>query len=179
MQPILNCGDISEAHKLSALSFGIFKPRHIRGGTVRKTESINSGIYEEDPFYYLIKPRIRYYKERNERSSIVDFSSRKAAALEKILETRQEEKKIMEAYIQNRRIDFENLPVIAPHVRLTLLEWLSKGMHGADRKGKTEEGRIFTVIPPADKLAKCTLHCEDGSLDMPPYVIELESEILG
>ena len=44
-----DCKTIEEAHRLSAVVFGIEKPLHLKGDIQRATESINSGVYEEPP----------------------------------------------------------------------------------------------------------------------------------
>lgn len=171
----LKCDDIEEAHKLSAVCFGIFTPRHIKGNTIRKTESINSGIYEEEAFVVAIKPRIRYFKEKTEKTVITDKSQKKAEALEKIIRHREEEKNIIESYIINGEIDFSKLPIIATNIRTTLLKWLTKGFHSPGMRSKTEFGQEFTVVPPIDKTQKCTVRGEDGTLEMPPFKIKFDN----
>jgi len=44
--------------------------RHIQGEFERKTESVNSAIFNEEPFEVIVKPRTRTYRERAERNSI-------------------------------------------------------------------------------------------------------------
>lgn len=162
--------DINDAHKLSALSFGIFSPRHIKSDMVRKTDSINSGIFDEEPYIYTIKPRVRTYREKTAKSPIISNKERKAAMLERIMNERQEEKTVLESYIQNGCIDFASLPVIEPKVRFSLLRWLTKGINSKG-SAKTEHGRVFKVYPaPPDKpQGTCTLKCTDGELQMPCY----------
>ena len=58
------CEDIYEAHRLAASVFGMEKPLHLRGLSGRKTESINSGVFEEDPHVVTVLPRLRTYKEK-------------------------------------------------------------------------------------------------------------------
>ena len=170
----LKCSDIDEAHKLSSLCFGIFTPRHIKGNSIRKTESINSGIYEEEAFKFSIKPRIRYYKEKSEKSAIVDKSYKKSEALEKIIKHREDEKRIIEGYIFEDTIDFSRLSVIDENVRATLLRWLTKGINSTGMRSKTEFGQVFRVIPPDDRKQRCILQCSDGNLEMPPFKIKFE-----
>ena len=170
----LNCKDIEEAHKLSALCFGIFNMKHIKGDTDRKTESINSGIFDEEAYVHIVKPRVRAYREKSSRSPIGNNIARKSAMLERIIKQRDEEQSVMGSYIVDGFIDFSKLPKIEPHVRLTLLRWLSKGMNSSDNKAKTEDGRVYTVIKPTDENKKCTLICDDGNLEMPPYIISFE-----
>lgn len=173
-QMFTQCKNIEEAHKLSSLVFGIFNMKHIKGEVDRKTESINSGIFEEEPYLHTVKPRIRAYREKTSRSPIISNEKKKGEMLEKIIRTREEEKKIIDTYILDNSIDFSKLPKVEPHVRLTLLRWLSKAMSSGDKKGKTEDGRIYRVEEPKDKEKTCQLLCEDGILEMPPYIIIFE-----
>lgn len=173
----LKCETIEEAHKLSSVSFGIFNMKHIKGEVVRKTESINSGIFEEEPFIQKVKPRVRNYREKAARSSIISNKERKDEMLQRVIKQREEEKQVMDSYIVEGVIDFSKLSKIPSHVRLTLLRWLSKGINSADGKGKTEDGRIYTIESPRHKEETCTLICEDGNLEMPAYIIRFERVI--
>ena len=89
----------------------------------------------------------------------------------KIQMIREVEQKTMASYVLDGCIDFEKLPVIEGHVRSTLLKWLGKGIANSDKKGKTEDGRLFQVEIPEDQRRRCLLRCDDGNLDMPAYVI--------
>lgn len=164
------CRDIKEAHQLSSLSFGLFQMKHLKSDQFRETESINSQIFEEMPGSTLLKPRIRGFKEKAQRNPIRSHAEKKAAMKKKIQMIREIEKKTMASYVVDGCIDFEKLPVIEGHVRSTLLKWLSKGMVNSDKKGKTEDGRIFQVEIPGDRR-RCLLQCDDGNLEMPAYVI--------
>ena len=165
------CHDIKEAHRLSSLSFGLFQMKHIKSDQFRETESINSQIFEEMPGRILLKPRVRGFKEKAQRNPIRSHAEKKAAMKKKIQMIREIEKKTMASYVVDGCIDFEKLPVIESHVRSTLLKWLSKGIANRDKKGKTEDGRLFQVEIPGDQRRRCRLRCEDGNLEMPAYVI--------
>lgn len=173
----LKCEDLDDAHKLSSLTFGIFNMKHIKGDVIRKTESINSSIFEEPSYVESIKPRIRAYREKSVRNPIINNEQRKSEMLHKIIKIREEEKKIIDNYIIEDTIDFAKLPEIQPHVRLTLLRWLSKGMNSPDKKGKTEDGRIYKVESPRSAEDKCKLLCADGTFEMPSYIIRFERGI--
>jgi len=169
----LKCEDINEAHKLSANVFGISNTKHIKGDITRETESINSGVYEEKAYEVIIKPRVRTFREKRERIPIYDNNYKKERMLQEVIRKRKNEKEIMENYIKEGMIDFSKLPKIESYVRTTLLRWLSKGTSSYDKKGKTEDGRMYRVRL-LDKNKYCTLKCEDGELYMPSYIIEFE-----
>ena len=165
------CHNIKEAHQLSSLSFGLFQMKHLKSDQFRETESINSQIFEEMPGSTLLKPRVRGFKEKAQRNPIRSHAEKKAAMKKKIQMIREVEQKTMASYVLDGCIDFEKLPVIEGHVRSTLLKWLGKGITNSDKKGKTEDGRLFQVEIPGDQRRRCLLRCDDGNLDMPAYVI--------
>lgn len=165
------CSDIKEAHKLSSLSFGIFHMKHIKSDIFRETESISSDVFEEAPVVYIVKPRVRGYREKAQRSPIRSNAEKKEAMMNRIKAERETEEKTIENYVIKGCIDFSALPVIEEHVRKTLLKWLTKGINSSVNKGKTEDGRVFQVETPKESVKRCILRCEDGNLEMPAYII--------
>ena len=169
------CEDLFEAHKLSAVVFGVEAPLHIRGELIRQTDSANSGVYEETPLEQIVKPRIRAYGEKQPRSSIRDHSLQKAAAKQEAIETLKREKQLVESYISEGVISFSRLGSIEPQVRNILLRWMSKALEHKDYRAKTEDGREFYIENP-EETEKCTLHCTDGTFQMPAFVLRFEDE---
>ncbi|MCI6885958.1 MAG: TIGR02677 family protein [Lachnospiraceae bacterium] len=170
------CEDIREAHRLSAMVFGVEKPVHLRGDLKRKTESINSGVYEEEPLLVTVTPRVRTYKEKAKRSGIVDRTREKQAVKEATLRQIQEERELLKGYIRDNRLDFALLPVLEPRIRDVFLTWLSKALERKDRTAKTEEGRMYRVEEP-ETGRRCTVVCTDGSFTMPAFSIVFEDEV--
>ncbi len=166
----LNCRDIDEAHRLSSLSFGIFNTKHIKGNVIRSSESINKGVYEEKPYIVTIKPRVRSYREKRDRSFIPDNNEKKELMLNQIIKEREYERNIIDNYIVNGEIDFAKLPKIESHTRVTLLRWLTKGISSSNWTSKTEDGRIYKIVLSKEN-DECILDCEDGKLQMPAYKI--------
>ena len=167
----VNCGEINEAHTLSAAVFGAFHTRHAYGGFDRETESISSGVWDEYPFEIELKPRTRQYREKSYTGSIVSRQEQKRKALEEYLARQQEEREILIKYIEGNRIAFMNLPEVEPFVRNTLLRWVGRAMANKDKIGKTEDGRTYRIHMDA-KGKRITLRCQDGDLDMPSMVME-------
>lgn len=167
------CGDIKEAHKLSALVFGIEKPVHLKGEFNRATESINSGVYEEEPEVRTVMPRVRSYREKAKRSGIPDRTEQKEAMREMALKQLKEQGLLLKSYIKEDRLDFSRLPVLKPQVRDVFLTWLSRALERKDLCSKTEDGRSYRVAAP-ENGETCVLECVDGSFHMPAYVIFFE-----
>ncbi|KGM96602.1 hypothetical protein Z968_06075 [Clostridium novyi A str. 4552] len=165
------CESIEEAHKLSSTVFGVFKPRHIKGNPIRKTESINSSIYDEEPHGITVKPRIRAYREKTASRTIVkDNSEKKKIKRERIIAKREEEKVLAESLIKDGKIDFKNLGIISKNQRSIILRWLSKGRNNKFGMGKTEYGKEYQVVV-TKKDEYITLVCDDGKFKMPNYSI--------
>lgn len=171
----LKCKDIKEAHRMSSMVFGIESPYHLQGNLVRKTDSMNYGVYEEDPLEIKLKPRIRYYKEKTTRSTIKDCSNEKIQTRQQMMQAHQEEMQKMKQLEENGRIDFSKLPVIEPRVREILLKWLSDAFEDADYTARTDDGRQYTLDRSMANQT-CTVTCEDGKFTMPKLVIVFMEE---
>ena len=165
------CKNIFEARRLAAVVFGIEKPLHLKGLPWRRP-SINSGVFEEEPYIVTVTPRIRTYKEKAKRSGIVDRSKEKEEMRLATIQRLEEERRILKSYIQDNRLEFAKLPEIEPHVRDVFLTWLSKALENKKPQGKQRwqfyrvESRILEEI--------CILKSSDGNLQMPAYVIVFE-----
>ncbi len=167
------CKDINEAHRLSAVVFGIEKPLHIKAEIHRETDSIHSGVYDETPHAVTVSPRVRTYKEKAKRSSIIDRSKEKEETRLAMIRRLTEERKLLNSYIRDGRLEFANLPVIEPHVRDMFLFWLSKALERKNHRAKTEDGQFYH-IEKDETRGYCTLECTDGTFQMPAYTIVFE-----
>lgn len=162
----MKCQDVSEAHKMSAMVFGMERPFHVKGDWNRETESINQSVYEENPGVVTLKPRIRTYREKTRRSAMPDSSREKEAVRSQMLQQLQEERKKLAELEVDGRIEFANLPVIEPRVREILLKWLSDALEDGTHSARTDDGRVY-VLDMSRKEENCVVHCEDGNFTMP------------
>lgn len=169
----LSCSNINDAHRLSAYVFGIENMRHIQGDFLRQTESVNSEVFQEEPFEVIIKPRTRTYKERLNRYAIQDKSKEKKELTAKILEQRKVQEELLNKYIINGQINFEELGFINQYIRTTLLSWLSDALISDNFTTKNENGKIIKIVNPEEKT-KCIINCEDGDFEMPAFVLEIQ-----
>jgi uncharacterized protein (TIGR02677 family) len=168
-----NCETIEAAHLLSANVFGIEAYKHFCGELTRQTESIYSSVFDEEPCQWTITPRIRNYREKLEKTSIVDHTEIKKKMRETILKQREQEKAVVLSYTATGRIDFKTLGELPASVRNTLLRWLTKAIHTKDGETVTEHGKKVKIINPKEQ-SRCVLRCEDGDLDMPAYILAFE-----
>ena len=115
--------------------FGVEKPLHLKGEMPRETDSINSGVYEENPHVVTVTPRVRTYREKAKRSGIIDRSEEKEAMRKAEIQRLEKERKLLRSYIKNGRLEFANLPVIEPYVRDMFLLWMSKALEKKKPQG--------------------------------------------
>ena len=113
----LKCQDMEEAHKMSAMVFGMECPQHTAGDLVRETDSMNIGVYEEQPMEISLKPRIRTYREKSRRSAIRESAEQKQETRRKMLENREKKWKNCRRWKECGRIHFGELPVLEPRIR--------------------------------------------------------------
>ncbi|MDO4555609.1 MAG: TIGR02677 family protein [Lachnospiraceae bacterium] len=167
------CGQTNEAHRLSAVLFGMEMPYHLKGEIHRETDRMNSGVFEEAPAKKILNPRIRSYREKYKKSGIVDRRAEKEKMRLETLEKLEQEKEIINEYINGGRLEFGNLPILEPQIRDVFLIWLSKALENKKRQAKTEDGRIYKVIMPKEE-GQCEVRCTDGTFYMPQFVLEFE-----
>lgn len=171
----LNSDNLDNMGKLSSVVFGIERPKKLKYEIKRATESINSSVFEEEPYEVTIKPRVRTYREKANRTGIKEYKTEKEAMRKKIIEKAKLEKELLNKYIKDGQLLFEELQDIEPFIRKTTLRWLTKSLLNSEYKGKTETGRSFILINPKENK-KCTINCKDGKMVMPAYVLKFEKE---
>ena len=172
MELFLKCGDLEEAHRLSAHVFGIQNIQHFKTNEPREEDAINSSVYEEDPAAFLLKPHTRTYREKKDRRGFADKSLEKMMQRESYLRNARAQKEIEMRYIKNNRIIFSEIEeVISETTRNTFLQWITQANMNSQKTGRTEYGQEYRLIR---KKGNCVLKCEDGLLTMPAYILEFK-----
>lgn len=171
----MRCRDVDEAHKMSAMVFGIERPYHLSGDTERETDSMNTGVYEERPADIKLKPRVRTYREKSGRTAIRETAQLKHETRMRMLRERKEETEKLHMLEKDGRIDFLHLPVLEPRIREILLKWISDAMEDTDFSARTDDGRLFR-LDMGRKNENCVVRCEDGCFTMPEMSIVFQEE---
>lgn len=166
---------VTEAHRLSAVVFGVERPLHLRSDEMRATDSINSGVFEENPFVVNVQPRTRKHRESHERSPIGDFSAEKERLKAELRQSEQREQELIERYIVNDKLNLSTLPIIESEVRRVILQWLSKALETKEAVGRTAAGKVYRVTR-LKSPARCVLRCADGEMEMPAYELVFADE---
>lgn len=168
-QMFAGCPDMGSAHRLAASVFGLESGLHLKGDMPRATDSINSSIYDEQPFEVKLVPRVRSYREKAKRSGIADRREEQERIRREVLEKQEKERVLLKSYIIDNRLEFSSLPVIEPQIRDTFLIWLSKALEREDETAKTEDGRTYHLE--GNREETCVLKCTDGDFVMPAFAI--------
>ena len=171
----LKCEDVQQAHRMSAMVFGLERPYHLKGDLVRETDSMNQGVYEESPFEVMLKPRVRTYREKSGRSAIRESTEEKQRTRRQMIEKQREDMRRLRELESDGKIDFSTLPVIESHVREILLKWISDALENPAGAATTEEGRHY-MLDMSRKEERCVVHCEDGNFTMPRLAIVFQEE---
>ena len=161
------CQDLN--HKMSALFFGVDKPLHMQAIHNRNTDSIDSGVYEEEITYYALEPRTRVATVKTKRQPAQDYNLEKEQQRLEILEHKQAQNEKLKNYIQDGVVDFEKIDILDGESRKILLSWLSEGLNDVSKTAKTDDGRDFYIDD--SNLKTIEVKCEDGIFVMPSYRI--------
>lgn len=160
--------DISEAHHLSSVAFGVFHTKHLHTDHV-PTDDIYTDVWEEEAMSHHTKPRIVGNTERTKAGAVEDFTEEKEQVRKEEEQRRTQEKEMVEQYIIDNRIDTELLPKVEAYIRKLFLSWIGKAMSKKDRIIKTNMGERVKVE--IDETRKTQLRAEDGTMHMPVCVL--------
>lgn len=172
MQIFSTCESVEDAHRLSAMIFGVEKPFHLKNLKPRDTDSIQSAVFDEAPTFYELEARARIRVEKKDRVPAFNYELERRMRMQEIIDQENRNKRIIETYMVDNVIEFNDLPTIDQHTRKTLLNWLSRALADKDLKSRTEWGQYFTASKSSDNI--CVLKCEDGDLEMPSYRLIFE-----
>jgi uncharacterized protein (TIGR02677 family) len=163
--------DVQQAHKLSAIAFGVFYTKHFHSDH-EPTDDIYTDVWDEQPMDHETQPRIPQYREKTRASAMGNNEEKKQQAKQRHMEQRQLEQTLIEQYISNDEIQLAHLPIIESSVRKMLLSWIGKAMLRKDQKLKTEFGTVIHVTIHEDERTQ--LQSPDGVLEMPNVTIQFE-----
>jgi uncharacterized protein (TIGR02677 family) len=168
--------EIGDAHKLSALLFGVSQTRHFYGGP-RASDDIDRQVWEEAPTMITLLPRVVGYRGKSRPGAVIDLRNVKRETLREYIALQRRNEALIDRLIVDQRIVLADLPEIDPYVRKTLLGWITRYMHYHDGLIQTETGRKIRLIE--DRSGKrIVLRCSDGALEMPNFILEFyESQV--
>lgn len=114
----------------------------------------------------------RNYREKRQRQGVVRRTMDKIIALQEYEEAANKKKSQVYQYIKNNRLCIEEIhDVISPDLRISILQWISLANMNTSKTGSTEFGEKYIL---RREKGNCVLHCEDGDITMPRYILEFE-----
>lgn len=172
LELFLKCEELEEAHRLSAHVFGIQRVEHFRTNAPRESDAVNDSVYQENPAEYLLKPHTRAYREKKDRTGFSDRSLEKMIQRQNYLRHAEQQKEIVMRYIRDQKIVFADITEeITENTRHIFLQWIGQAGLNSEHKGRTEYGQEYRLLR---GKGNCVLHCEDGDLTMPAYIMEFQ-----
>ena len=161
---------LDEAHRLSALVFGVPRSRHFTVSAQTPEPRNGSSVYEDRAAETVLQPRTRSYKERTRSVGFPDKSAEKAAQRKRILEEEQALRRRLDACIRDGKLDFRRLDgEIPPEILLIILNWIHAASQDPDGRGYTQYGQFYTLR--MRNGPDCVVRCTEGLLTMPDCVL--------
>lgn len=171
------CTSLQEAHKMSAMVFGVDTCLHFKNLNDRDTDSIDSGVFEEAPTFRDLEPRTRIAQAKSKRKPATDYQLEKTMQKQAILREQEKEQKLLQAYIKDNVLDFKAITHLDAYSRKIFLNWLSRGLASTQHRARTQWGSYY-IIDDRDAETMCKITCEDGDFYMPAFRICFEEEII-
>lgn len=167
-----NCNNIDDAHCLSAHVFGIQNIEHFRMYQSIDTEDIKKSAYIQECDVVQLQSHSRNYREKRQKQGVIRRTMDKIIALQEYEEAANKKKNQVYQYIKDNRLCIEEIHgVISSDLRISILQWISLANMSPSKTGNTEFGEKYIL---KRKEGNCVLHCEDGDITMPRYILEFE-----
>ncbi|MCD9020212.1 TIGR02677 family protein [Cohnella silvisoli] len=160
--------ELNDAHRLAALTFGLFQTRHLQGEEIRETDRADISMWLEKPMLRPLRSRSRKKNDRQDIESIPDNTERRKTSMKQILEYHRGELYLLQDMVRRGSVTISELGYISSNIRLSLMQWISRCTSSNSSKFRTPEGIEVTLYRPGfGDIA--VLNCEDGELEMPNY----------
>lgn len=169
-----NCIDLNDAHCLSAHIFGISNIEHFKTLNDIDKENTKTSAFEKEENLFELQSHSRTYRERRAREGVVDKTMEKVLAKLKYESENEKKKEMINKYISGNILDISSInDIVSSDFRISILTWISNANMSPDKISNTEYGKRFKLIK---KEGNCILHCIDGDITMPKYILEFDYE---
>ncbi len=158
----LNCKTLEEAEKLSSVTFGIEKVKHITG-IEKTTDSININPKDSTPTFISLKSHSRLIREKAVKNQVESKFFEKENQLKQIMEEQMRREQLLKKYIDKGEIIISELNNIESFERRFILSLLTKA-GGKNIVKNTEYGVLYKIEKIDENEAK--LISIDGVLTM-------------
>lgn len=163
--------DIEKCHQCFGAMTNVEKPLHFYTAKERKVDS-NKKLMEHLPESCSLKDAKDTPKKERSQLASFEVSDEDRMQLELLEARKLEEATEIFALVQMGSVKVRDLTEVKPHVRQTLLGWISSCNGKELMTGKTEHGFRYRINKISSDLVR--LACIDGQLEMPDYQIDFE-----
>ena len=174
IQLFMTMPSLEDAHCLAAHLFGVQQIEHIRVNQMVEAEDIRVSAYQREENIVELESHSRTYRERRNREGVIDRTFDKQMAFNQYEFEMRKRKELVQKYVHDGKLSVAKIDEVIPEVvRKILLSWISLANMTTTKTGNTEFGQKYHLIK---EEGTCVLHCEDGDLTMPNYILEFENE---
>lgn len=159
---------LEEAHRLSAVVFGIRETRHLYADSIA-TDQLYADLWNEPPAVHERLPLVRDYRERTRANAAIDYTEEKERVRAEHLARQLHQQQIIHHHLNQDTIQLSELDEVEPFVRKIFLTWIAKAMMQENRTIKTAYGDVIRVEIDETKFVDLT--STDGVLRMPDMKI--------
>jgi uncharacterized protein (TIGR02677 family) len=160
--------NLDDAHRLAALTFGLFRTRHLQGEDLRTSDRADQSMWDEAPTIRTLRSRSRKRGARQDTEPVPENEERKRREREAYLKRQAEEWEAIRELVERGRLRISELGMVSSQTRLRLLYWIGRCNAAPNHAFVTPEG-VRIAMKDAMTTRRTTLLSEDGALDLPDY----------
>lgn len=160
--------ELNNAHRLAAITFGLFETRHLQGEDLQETDRGDISMWQEKPMVRPLRSRSRKRTDRQDIECVPDSTERRKKARVQVLEDQRVDLCWLQEMVKRGNVQISNMGSVSSRTRLQLLQWIGQCISSTSSMFLTPEGiKVSLHRPDANETA--ILDCEDGVLEMPNY----------
>lgn len=172
IQMFMNCDSLEDCHCLSAHVFGVQNIEHYKLEHAYDTDDIKTSVYQQNIYEVELESHSRTYRERRKKEGVVDRSFDKMMAAQEYEKSVTKKKELAHKYIKDHKLSISEIDDVIPaELRVSILQWITIANMNVSKSGSTEFGEKYHLI---QEEGNCVLHCEDGDITMPRFVLEFD-----
>ena len=174
-QWFMRLDSIEDAHRLGAVVFGLYVPRHFQGEPPRSTDSADCSMWEETPLFRALSPKTRGPRQRLVISPVRDRAVQKAKALEAWRASQASARGLERRWLREGTFAISDYERLELEDRELLLQWISRALARPNHRFRHAEGfQIRVELPP--KGDRHHISFPDGEMEMPNFRFHIRRE---
>lgn len=173
MKMFAKCETLDDAHCLSAHVFGVSTMQHFHLLQMDESDSFRTSMFEKEHDEIELTSSSRTYREKRSKAGYADRSFEKQMQRQAYLKQVEQQTSDLMRFVKDHQLKISEIHEVIPSfAREVLLRWIANANMVESRSGMTEFGNAYHL---GKEEGTCVLHCEDGDLTMPCYVLTFAS----